>query len=375
MKIGLVSFHKDPNYGTMLQAYALAEALSMQGAEAEYIRYTTSSRPSLLKRMAKGLLQTLGWRRKGEFDFFLTEPFQQTMLAYKQFHEQHIPVSGRMYYANDIGEANQCYDRFMVGSDQTWSPWLNMNPYNIHALPFANHDSKKYAYAPSLGTTHPGSDYVNSLSARIKNFTKLSCRERTNCQLLSSSTGRQVHYVLDPTLLLTPEQWNRIAAPPILERGSYILAYILGEKTEISAFAEKAGKSLGLPVYYLITRPCYLGKKYALDGIGPDQFLTLVRDAALVITDSFHGTVFSINYRVPFYSFNKRKGKGQTQDNDRIMEILKEFDLQERFREDTDTHLCPVDTDYDQVGARLDLLRTESIEYLQGCLGERHQQQ
>lgn len=366
MKIGLISYHKDPNYGTMLQAYALAHMLRRMGVKAEYIRYHAYPKPPLMKRMVKALLQTSGWRRQNEFDFFHTKPFRQTMRAFKQFHNRYIPVSGKTYYADNIHECNRLYNRFMVGSDQTWSPWLNQDPYGINMLSFVDRDNRKYAYAPSLGTTHPDSAFIERLSAKINTFALLSCREGKNCRMLERTLDRRVDEVLDPTLLLTAREWDKLATPTGLERGSYVLAYILGEKKEIASFAERAARSMGLPVYYIVTRPCYLGKEHALNGIGPDKFLTLVRDAALVVTDSFHGTLFSMSYSVPFYSFNKRKGNEG--DNDRIIELLADYMLEDRFRKDHDTHLSTTDIDFDLIQGVFEDLREESMIYLYKCI-------
>lgn len=365
MKIGIVSFHREPNYGTMLQACALAQALRQCGVAAEYIHYSPWPKPPCWKRMAKQLAARLGRREKGEFAFFQSRPFRPTLRAFQHFLARHIPVSGTHYYADTVQRALHCYDRFLVGSDQTWSPLLNKPPYSPFTLSFVPEGSRRLAYAPSLGTTSPSPSYLEWLAAETREFAALSCRERTNCHLLSQATGREVTCVLDPTLLLTSTQWDTLARPSSLRPRSYVLAYILGEKPQPVAFAERVGAAMGLPVYYLPTRPCHLHHAHLLDAVGPDTFLGLIRDAACVVTDSFHGTVFSINYEVPFYSFTKRSGE-QT-DNDRILEVLSQLGLASRFREDADTTLSPP-IDYAPLRHQLESLRASSWHYLRSCL-------
>lgn len=372
MKIGLVSYHKEPNYGTMLQAYALAEAVRMAGRDCEYISYLNAkkrSRPeTLLRKAARICREVFGKKVKGEFDFFYERPFRGTLDAFRRFHARHIPVSQRLYYADNVREANKDYAFFIVGSDQTWSRYMNRLPGTINFLQFVEGRDRKKSYAPSIGTLHLTEEYKQRLRTELASFGDLSCRERPNCELLHSLLGREVHYVLDPTLLLGPFDWNKIAAPRRVQ-GGYILAYILGSKACVSDFAEALGREKGLPVYYIATRPEYLSKERALTDIGPAEFVGLVRDASCVVTDSFHGTLFSINYRVDFYSFAKRSAGTDALmcDNDRISSFLEELDLGNRFKEDRDTSI-EEEIDFGRVEAKLEALRDQSRHYLKHIL-------
>lgn len=368
MKIGLVSYHKEPNYGTMLQAYALAQAVRMAGRDCEYVNYLHVKKRSrletLLRKAARICRGVFKKGVKGEFDFFYERPFRGTLDAFRRFHTRHIPLSERVYYADNVREANKDYAFFIVGSDQTWSRYMNRLPGTINFLHFVEGPGRKKSYAPSIGTLHLTEEYKERLRTELASFADISCRERPNCELLHSLLGREVHYVLDPTLLLGPRDWDKIA-PPRLVQGGYILAYILGTKACVSDFAEALGRAKGLPVYYIATRPEYLSKERALADIGPSEFVALVRDAAYVVTDSFHGTLFSINYHVDFYSFAKRSaGKDALVcDNDRISSFLEELDLGNRFREDCDTGFDE-EIDFGRVDAKLDALRDQSWHYL-----------
>lgn len=368
MKIGLVSYFRDPNYGTMLQAYALAEVIKNEGFECEYLRYYPFNKRTLFRQLISKTLDLLGLRKdNGEYSFFKTSKFKTTIQNFKYFNNNFIPVSKKSYYANTIKQANSEYEYFIVGSDQTWSPYMNRNPYTINFLDFVDDPVKKRSYAPSMGTVEFSGAYIELLKTKLYSFKYLSCRENVNCQLIKSLTGGKVEYVLDPTLLLKKDDWNIIATKRQLSI-DYILCYILGEKECISKFAEELGKQKNLPVYYIVTRPRYLVKRNSLLGIGPSEFVSLVKYARYVVTDSFHGTLFSITYGINFYSFAKRKATDLTNDNARIMEFLSELNLLDRFRDDDDNLISKSDIDYVSVNARLDVLREKSLCYLNKIL-------
>ena len=364
MKIGIVSYNREPNYGTMLQAYALAHAIQGEGVSCAYIDYRFRRVP-FWHSAALGVLYFLGLRQKGEFAFFDTKPFSRIKQKFAAFHKAYVPVSEKAYYADNITDALNDFDTFVVGSDQTWSPMMNRNPYSINFLPFVDEPHRKNAYAPSIGTISVDKAFGERLKQALVSFRHISCRERQNCDYLMSLLGKPVRYVLDPTLLLTAKDWDSIAVRPQMPRHSYVLAYILGEKSCISSFAEKLGKDMGLPVYYVATRPLYLQRDNVLNAVGPQEFVGLIRDAAAVVTDSFHGTLFSINYGVEFYSFAKRECQpGEiTNDNARILAFLQELGLEHRFKQDDDTTFAsPIE--YHAIHEWLDAMRDESRKYL-----------
>lgn len=378
MKIALFSCHNDPNYGSMLQAYALAKVLSGFGVESEYLNYSNSPDPHKPIRIIKGFIKTpFVWlfsiirKRKsgGEYDFFHTPGFASTIDAYERFHKLYIPVSSRKYYYDSIKQKLNVkdYDVYMVGSDQLWSPHL-YRPNNPYFLDFAD-IPKRCSYAPSFGTTNLKDDYIQLLKQKLAHFQYLSCRESANCKLLTEVLGRKVTHVLDPTLLLTPVDWNKIAKSPNI-KGDYILAYILGEKETVVKFAEKLSVIHNLPIYFVVTRPKYLSVKNPIKGVGPDDWLGLIRGARYVVTDSFHGCLFCINYNVNFYAFSKREGDLNAQDNARILEFLGILGLQHRFQNDKDNPQMMQDIDFILVNKRIEQLRERSVDYLKQCIEE-----
>ncbi len=375
-KIALFSCHHDPNYGSMLQAYALAAVINDMGKEAEYINYSTLPDPYTLKRMIR---RVLGWpihiiremvkpqKPQGEFDFFHSQDFKKTMLAYERFHSQYIPVSAKSYHSDTIRKKLDIYsyDIYMVGSDQSWSPHL-YRPNKPYLLDFADLP-KRCAYAPSLGTTDIPKDYLNLLKQKLSSFDYISCREATNSKLLTEVLGREVTHVLDPTLLLSNDDWDKVAKTPSI-KGDYILAYILGEKDSVIRFAESLGRKKSLPVYYIVTRPKYLSTTNALNGVGPDDWVGLVRGARYVVTDSYHGCLFCINYNVNFYAFSKLEGDLNAQDNARILEFLRIIGLEHRFQDDKANPQILPDIDFSTANKEISSMRQKSLKYLSTCM-------
>lgn len=368
-KIGLVSFYKDPNYGTMLQAYALAASIRNLGKECEYIQYRNHSKSShqklVFRSVIKQLLTNLGLiNNEYEFKYYDNKEFRNIKGKYQYFVRHYIPVSRKTYYIDSIIYTNEEYSNFIVGSDQTWSRFMTRNLEQYLFLGFVTDTMKKQSYAPSIGTTNIDNDYRNKLIETLSSFSNLSCREPENSKLLSILLGKQVESVIDPTLLLKKDDWISIVDNNYsLPSEKYILCYILGVKDCISSFAEKLGEEKGLSVYYILTRPEYLTKKKVLCDVGPRDFVNLIANAEYVVTDSFHGTIFSINLNTNFYSFAKRIRAEGFNDNDRILSILKPLGLQNRFHDDSDDEILP-DIDFKSVMSKLEGLKLSSMAYL-----------
>ena len=371
-KIALFSCHDDPNYGSMLQAYALVAAIRKLGKDAEYLMYSTDPDPSsfhtIFRRFVKRCLMKLGLYKDNFIsgrEYLETKDFEQIMLSFKQFHQKFIPVSNQKYYFDTIKHKLDfdAYQVFVVGSDQTWSPFL-YTPRKPYFLDFAM-QYNKCSYAPSLGTISISSEYMALLKEKLSSFHFLSCREKTNAIMLSNLLNRKVEYVLDPTLLLDKNDWDIICKDPCINE-PYILAYILGEREDISRFAESLGKKESLPVYYMLTTPTYLNKSHLIKNAGPAEFVGLIKNASYVVTDSFHGSLFSINYNKEFFSFSKKEGGENNVDNVRIKEFLSTIKLTERYN----SEIMGRKIDYTEPNKIINNLRTESYRFLSGIVTE-----
>lgn len=375
MKTALLSVHSDPNYGSMLQAYALSAALNKLGCENEYINYEPYKKQNILARLIKRIIKILlvllhiKKSNEAEYSFWSSPEFRNQKELFGQFHRVNIPTSKIKYYRNTIHKANDIYRCFVIGSDQTWSPLLSSNPYSISFLPFVDKESIKCSYAPSIGTTHITKEYLEVLKENLASFKHLSCREYANADLLSSYIGKKVEYVLDPTLLLTKHDWLMLSEPIDLPK-QFVLCYILGMKDNIYKYASKLADQKKLSLYIIVTRPEYINYPNALKDVSVGQFLSLINQASYVVTDSFHGSLFSINMGTNFFAFTKRCPTKGMNDNDRIGDFLNVIGLDNRFKADNDQSIED-DIDFESVYNKIDKYRRISYSYLEQIVYEK----
>ncbi len=372
MRIAIFSPFKSPNYGTVLQAFALAHVLQGMGHRCEYIQWKNFGK-SILERVFFLLKRPLFYSRMKRqeallskdltYEFMKREPYSATVEKNNAFCQKFIPFDENVYTLEELPRLERVHDMFLVGSDQTWSPNM-LYRYSPHFLSFVRDKRKKAAYACSMGRTNLPEDFKRFLRKRLASFTHLSCREKTNTEMLRRLLNKEVTCVLDPTLLLSASQWETYMKEVAHMPSDYVLCYILGEKLAISQYAEHLGKKKGLPVYYILTRPMYEDRPNLLKGVDAPEFLWLVKNARYLVTDSFHGTIFSINFRTNFISFDKHN-PDITLDNGRLMEILTDFGLQSHLHKDDDLSI-PNDIDFTAVAPYLEKRRAESMDYLKG---------
>ncbi len=230
---------------------------------------------------------------------------------------------------------------------------------------------KKYAYAPSLGTTNPSDLHKSILSKYLKNFRYISCREKANCDSIEALIYKPIEHVLDPTALLSAPYWRNFEVSVKSLPDKYILAYILGEKECITDFAERLSAQLNIPVYYVLTNPIYLNRTNLLRNLSPEQWVYAIDHAQCVVTDSFHGSLFSINMNTDFYVFTKRQEDVSEvlNDNDRIMELLTLFGLESRFVNDREVpNITFEEVDYTEANEMMEQHRKQSLMFVNKIL-------
>ena len=289
-KIGICTlYYKNRNYGANLQAYALQQTIKSLGCDAYLIPYYHGTRS---RRILSELRQRLLFNKVKEIG--------ERNLAVDKFNAA-IPHS-RLYYSTTIRAANKDFDGFIVGSDQVWNPdWIN--PYM--SLEFVEKSKMTASYAASIGRTKLNDEEKRKVDVALKNTRHISIREKESIPALRELTEKEIEWVLDPTLLLSTEEWNKICTKRIV-KDNYIFCYFLGGNENLRNVATEYAKKRDLKI---VTLP-YLNAKYRKvdDGFGneqlynvsPEEFLSLVKYSSFVITDSFHAAVFSHIYEREF---------------------------------------------------------------------------
>lgn len=374
-QVGIITYHSAYNFGSVLQAYATERAVDMLGHKVTILNYRMNSQYEYyktihtnlgIKRLAKDLLYIPVLRkydlRKQRFESFIA-----SMNLTKEFKEP-----------EDAKEYADSFDVFLSGSDQIWNKhsnellkvdWKYMNPY---LLTFT--DKKKISYASSI--VNMQDNELGLISNEIKKFSSVSFREKNSCERMKSVFGIDGTLVADPTLLIDAEHWRTLESdlPKSLENQKYILYYALeGIKQtthvmpELKAFAKKNGLKLVVitPLSPLVNTRGIIN---AIDS-GPQEFLRLIDNAKLVITNSYHGTLFSVNLSTPFYVLRKPDSK-----DERIPGILQILKLQDRIvngvNEINNIENLP---DFETAHNILKDYRRDSAEYMKKAIGDEHE--
>lgn len=372
--IGIITYHHYYNYGTMLQALALQEKVEQLGYQAELIDFkqdNSLSRYEMLKLRIKRMPVYIKERKKYRALADSREKIKEKNELFEQFYKTYLHVGKKKYTTTQqLMENPPVYDGYVVGSDQTWNPFVANSP-EAFFLPFVENKSKKGSYGPSLAVKSLSDEKEKEYRKKLSNFSFLSCREQDGAQLLSRITQKEVKCVLDPTLLLSAKEWGKYCEFEI-PKEPYILVYSLGEKSEHRRAVEKIQKLtnwkiISLPAAYLEMENNDYKKVWG----GPKEFLSLIRGAALICTDSFHGTMFSINFQRNFFSFCKSSDSEESSENSRLYSALNIFGLSNRIIHNMDNLTAEdISIDYKNVIPILEEQRRDSIEYLENMLFE-----
>jgi len=368
--IGIITIHKINNYGSVLQAFALQSVCEKLGYRTEIINYEFPNAFHLNNEYAAAS------------DSIQKEPILIKLLYANALNRQHKGIqkfvakrqhlSARKYYSPEQLFANPPkYDIYVTGSDQLWNP-RHCNGDPAFMLHFAPDEALKISYAASAGgeipeTLHPL--YKECLSR----YAHISVRENSGVEAIKNITGKNIDVVLDPTLLLDRNQWNEIAVPEHPFKRKYILCYFLNYTFNAFPYVDELARNIQKQTGYEIMRvarpPHRLEFRHNHYDVGasPEEFLALVRDAEMVITTSFHGTAFAVNYGKPV--FTVVKNKKQSEDS-RQASLMHSIGLDDKVLSLNDGIPDVERTVYDHVFVqkRLEVLRCQSIDWLKRAL-------
>lgn len=368
-KILLVTLYHNWNYGNVLQRYALSRVLEGYGFEVTHLCDVPPAAglfaklKANLKLPVKYILALLGAEKFRKQ--FRWKPARETRLRrFKTFQDKFTAKKIFSSYSGVFSVNKSEWEKFdyaVTGSDQVWHNWYNTSDeLRYYYLEFISR-AKRVCYAPSFGFSKFQEEDIEIHRKGLEGFDSLSCREQEMQPMIRELTGQEAELVLDPTLLLTPEQWQDVSSKPeydVPER--YVLCYFLGDPSPIYAQAihDMAG---GLPIINVFD--INNAEHYSTH---PGEFVYLIGHADFVVTDSFHGTAFSVNFGKNFLTF-RRKGKNCEDMFGRIESILTNTGLMNHIYEPGMTSR-PEAVDSDSVRGKLNAMREKSLEYLRKCL-------
>lgn len=374
-KIGIITIQKCDNFGADLQAYALGAKLRSLGYDAENIDYlfykhprhkkTCASRPSFklsaINRLKEWLLPKInavrGLRRRGD------EAARCAKFA--AFFEANVRASRSYRTIDDLYANPPKYDVYVTGSDQVWNPRMgsSIEPY---FLTFAPKGARKISYASSFGVSSlPPSAYCK-YSQWLEEYAAISTREDVGAKIVGKFVNcHPAQAVLDPTLLLTGDEWSQVAADES-GKGDYLLVYDLSVCPGLWKLAKRWAKDLGVGIKR-ICRGVGCEKIEGVENVeavGPAEFVGLIANAKAVVTTSFHGAAFSVNFQKPFYSVVPIGMPNAS----RIESLLANLGLQDRIVHERDVDSVVLSLDGCSCLERLNELRGKSVVWLSDAI-------
>lgn len=367
-KIAIVTLTGYFNYGNRLQNYALQEILKSLGFFAETL--IIKPRPketipiktrliNLLKSRPDEIINRMIYKlfikkREDKINEIRTRKFKR--FTYRYIHEADYDL----FEDSNPKYLSENYDYFIAGSDQVWNPAYTKG-HSIYFLTFAEMN-KRIAYAPSFGVSEIGPKYLEEYKKLISDITYLSVREDDGAAIIKKLTRRDVPVVLDPTLLLTKKQWLKIAKKSKYKpKGKYLVTYFLGG---IPDCYKKQIKSLAKMKKLKIVNLGDIKDPYGYIA-DPGEFIDYIKDCSAVLTDSYHGTIFSIIFGKPFVVFERT---GTLQMVSRIDTLLKKFKLTKRKIENLSLKKDLFNIDFSHVSHILEAEREKSMDYLKFAL-------
>ena len=356
MKVGIVTYHRALNYGAVLQAVALRTVLEKLGYDAFFFNYWPSYHESKYAVFSWYKLRGYSFMDKVFYcreSWRMAKPRLERKRHFKSFFRKHVTP-----YC--VSASNRSMDVAVYGSDQIWRRQVETGVYNpVYFGASLINARKKISYAASMGLLPDNNIDIEILREMLSNMDRISVREQDLSSFLSSIGYEDHRVVMDPTLLLSGEQWANLVDIPDLGLGRYILIYgITAISFDWAKLREFAGKR-GLKIVHLSGTASNKDNECFFSTVGPEYFLSLIRDAEYVFSSSFHGVAFSVIFRKQFFaSFHSNSNRAQT--------LLDSLGLSDRMICD-DVYDIP-DIDYNVVQDKLDRLKEDSLSFLSESL-------
>lgn len=363
LKAGLVTFYHLHHYGAVLQAAATQRALASLGWDCEVVDYFVNQDIRILTPPT-----TPGRAANDAYNALHYPALRRRWQRFEAFSKAHLNLTARRYESREeLRAAELPYDLLVSGSDQIWNPSIfpggRFDPVFFGAFS----PLRKIAYAPSFGTARLPGGMEEELRGYLDGFSHLSVREPSGREVIREACGREAEVVLDPTLLPAAEDWSALAAERAV-RGDYILCYCIAPSGALEPYIRRLAEETGLPVIQLCgtRRRLHPRAELVLDA-GPAEFLSLFQNAACVCTNSFHGTVFSIQFRRPFFTA-AAPAELREPERSRTFSLLSRLGLTDRVAGGGDSAGLGDVPNWPAVMERLEAARAASMAYLKAAL-------
>ena len=362
MKVGIMTWFSYDNYGSVLQVTALSSVINRRGDEASVINYIPDGKVNNIDEFS------IVNKIKDKIVVRIRDNSVVSRISGKQFNDfrrSNLLMSDPVVTQTDLENLANRYDCVVCGSDQIWSPFVFDKHY---FLDFVTDSNKKIAYAPSIGTESIVDDAIKEKIEQLtKRFKYLSVREESGAELLRTF-GENPKVVVDPTLLFTADDWEAYTS----EKGKgeeYVLVYLLKNNKNHLRAAYTIAKQLKVKVKVIpVVKQDLRSKDVVGEGVGPSDFLALIKNAKYVCTDSYHGTIFSILFQKQFCTFERFSSSDKKNQNTRIYNVLSKLELSNRIYHEGKIEALYEEINFEKSHELLETFRTDSLSYLENAL-------
>lgn len=354
-------FDPNPNFGNRLQNYAIQEIMNRFSIDTVTLDFEKDlfSGERLIKLI---FLRIIGFKGTRAPDYWRYVP--KKVEKFKEFNRKYI----KSKKINSIQEIPQA-DYYLIGSDQVWNPeWYHLNPLkkDLFLLTFAD-NKKRICISPSFGVSCLKEDWKEWFRDNLKRFERISVREETGADIVQELIGIRPEVLIDPTLMLNRDDWRKIASDKVsknLINHPYLLTCFLEEPSRrTKADIDKIAKQHNLIVHNLLG---YSNPDLFISG--PSEFITLIDHASIVLTDSFHASVFSFIFGKPFFVYD-RSGNSDNMLS-RMKILFDDFGLRRKYI-DKETEIdmeSVLEADYCDSYKVLKKEQEKMISYLNQCM-------
>lgn len=363
--IGIITFHSAHNYGAMLQVYALQKKL--RGSK--IINYRNTDIDDVYKIMKKYKGKNIKRHiSTAVANIVFYNKNKKRFKNFNNFFYNKFKLSNEYNSEEELKSNPPKYDIYITGSDQVWNYDITNGLKDAYTLNFGNKETKRISYAASIGKNNIPIELVKEYKDKISKIDYISVREESGKKVLQDiGIEKDINVVLDPTLLLTKQEWNKeITSNMSSEKEKYILAYVVEPNDEYKKIVNYLSEKTGLKVihfekwdkpYNNVLRNAYTD--------GPFEFVNLIKNAEYVVATSFHATVFSIIYNKKFFIVP------HLTTGSRVTNILEKLEIKDRVYynlQDFTKIDYDFETDYKKVEKLLNAEREKSMIFLKGAI-------
>ena len=383
-KIALVCNTYVRNYGSILQSYALYKKVKQLGYNVDVINYKDVPKGFLIQIKQTIYIRIPMLFKIKEIRKKIVSIKMSRNIAFQKIKEQRnrmmdIFVKNNFSFTphcnsvEDVQNVIKKYDCVLIGSDQLWGVAEIMRDY--HTLNFVPDDMPKIAYGTSFGVSNLPYFIQHKAKRFLQRIDRISVREKSGAKIINEISGRTAQVVVDPTLLLTTNEWSTIAGAERKIKDSYIFCFFLGNNPRQRDLAKQFSNKVHLPIVSMQHLDEFIPTDVHFADINindasPNDFINLIKNAEYILCDSFHASVFSIIFKKNFFTLDRYKASSSNSRNTRIQSLFSILGIEERHI-DTNTsidNLLKISTNYELVHNKWYEWRNKSLNYLTDSL-------